>query len=103
MVYDFPEKMAQFPGGPDALDAYIRKNLNYPQNLKNSNVQGKVYIQFIVEKDGSISNVEIRRGIHPELDKEAVRLVQNMPKWIPGSVHGKIVRVKQTLPISFVL
>lgn len=101
MVYDFPEKMAQFPGGADAMDMFIRKNINYPQRLKDAGVTGKVYIQFVVEKDGKITNVTVRRGANPELDKEALLLVKKMPDWVPGSVRGKKVRVKQTLPIVF--
>lgn len=101
-VYDFPEQMAQFPGGADAMDMFIRKNLNYPDNLKRGGVQGKVYIQFIVEKDGSLSNITVRRGCNNEtLDKEAINVIKKMPNWIPGTMRGKKVRVKQTIPITF--
>lgn len=101
MVYDFPEKMAQYPGGADAMDLFIRKNLNYPEKLKNAGVKGKVYVQFIVEKDGRITNITVRRGTNTDLDKEAVSVIKKMPNWIPGSVRGKKVRVKQTVPITF--
>lgn len=102
MVYDFPEQMAQFPGGADAMDMFIRKNLNYPQRLKDAGVKGKVYIQFIVEKDGSLSNIVVRRGCNnAELDQEAVNVIEKMPNWIPGEVRGKKVRVKQTIPVTF--
>lgn len=103
MIYDFPEKMAQFPGGADAMEQFIRNNLSYPENLKNAGVKGKVYVQFVVEKDGSITNVKVRRSSRNDvLDQEAVKVVKKMPNWEPGSVRGKKVRVKQTVPISFV-
>ncbi len=104
MVYDFPEQMAHFPGDADAMDIFIRKNLYYPPKLKAAGVQGKVYIQFIVEKDGSISNITIRRGCqNAELDQEAVNVIKKMPNWIPGTIRGKKVRVKQTVPVKFSL
>lgn len=103
MVYDFPEKMAHFPGDPDAMDMFIRKNLIYPEKLRAGGVQGKVYVQFIVEKDGSISNIAIRMSSNnAELDQEAINVIKKMPNWIPGSIKGKNVRVKQTIPISFI-
>jgi protein TonB len=104
MVYDFPEQMAHFPGDADAMDLFIRKNLYYPPKLKAAGIQGKVYIQFIVEKDGSISNITVRRGSqNAELDQEAVNVIKKMPNWTPGSMRGKKVRVKQTVPVSFTL
>lgn len=103
MVYDFPEKMAKYPGGADAMDLFIRKNLVYPEDLKSAGVQGKVYVQFIVEKDGSITNITVRRSSRNErLDQEAIKVIEKMPNWIPGTVRGKKVRVKQTVPIQFV-
>jgi protein TonB len=104
MVYDFPEQMAHFPGDADAMDLFIRKNLYYPPKLKAAGIQGKVYIQFIVEKDGSISNITIRRGCqNAELDQEAINVIKKMPNWIPGTMRGKKVRVKQTVPVKFSL
>ncbi|MFT5821661.1 MAG: protein TonB [Crocinitomix sp.] len=104
MIYDFPEQMAHFPGDGDAMDLFIRKNLHYPPKLKAAGVQGKVYIQFIVEKDGSISNITVRRGCkNDELDQEAVNVIKKMPNWTPGTMRGKKVRVKQTIPVSFTL
>ncbi len=102
MVYDFPEQMAKYPGGADAMDLFIRKNLNYPKELKDAGVQGKVYVQFVVEKDGSITNIIVRRGANNDvLDQEALNVIKKMPDWIPGSMRGKKVRVKQTIPIKF--
>ncbi len=104
MVYDFPEQMAHFPGDADAMDLFIRKNLHYPEKLKAAGIQGKVYIQFIVEKDGSLSNITVRRGSkNADLDQEAVNVIKKMPNWIPGSMRGKKVRVKQTVPVTFSL
>ena len=104
MVYDFPEQMAHFPGDADAMDLFIRKNLYYPPKLKAAGIQGKVYIQFIVEKDGSISNITVRRGSkNEELDQEAINVIKKMPNWTAGTIRGKKVRVKQTVPITFTL
>jgi protein TonB len=103
MAYDMPEQMPQFIGGADAMDNFINKNMKYPAKAKESHIQGKVYVQFIVEKDGSISEVKIRRGANKLLDDEALRVIRMMPDWKPGSMRGKIVRVRYTLPITFSL
>lgn len=101
MIYDSPAQMPTFPGGGAAMDQYLQENLVYPANAKANGIQGKVYVQFIVEKDGRITNVEVRRGVNEELDAEAMRLVKEMPNWKPGSNRGKIVRTRYTLPIIF--
>jgi len=101
MIYDYPEIMPQFPGGPDALDAFIKNNLKTPEEAKKNNLRGKVYVQFVVEKDGSVDEVEIRMGKHKVLNDEAMRVVKKMPDWKPGSNKGKKVRVRYTLPITF--
>jgi protein TonB len=103
MVFDMPEQMPQFPGGGDAMDQFVNANIKYPPVAKEKRIQGKVYVQFIVEKDGSISDVVVRRGTNELLDAEAVRVVKLMPKWKPGSMKGKPVRVRYTLPITFSL
>lgn len=103
MVYDMPEHMPQYPGGADAMDAFIKSNIKYPAEAKSKKIQGKVYVQFIVEKDGAISEVKVRRGAHPLLDEEAMRVISLMPNWKPGSMRGKKVRVRYTLPITFSL
>lgn len=103
MVFDMPEQMPQYPGGGDAMEQFINNNIKYPAEAKAQKIQGKVYIQFIVEKDGSISEVSVRRGAHKLLDSEAMRVVKLMPKWKPGSMRGKTVRVRYTLPITFSL
>jgi protein TonB len=103
MIYDMPEIMPEFIGGADALDEFIKQNVKYPAEAKEAGIQGKVYVQFIVEKDGSVTNVIVRRGAHKLLDAEAVRVVKMMPDWKPGTMRGKKVRVRYTLPISFML
>lgn len=103
MVYDMPEQMPQYIGGPDALDNFINDHIKYPAVAKENAIQGKVYVQFVVEKDGSITDVKVRRGAHALLDAEAVRVIKLMPNWKPGSMRGKTVRVRYTLPITFSL
>jgi len=103
MIYDMPEIMPEFPGGADALDDFIKTHLVYPPEAKAKGIQGKVYVQFVVEKDGSITNVEVRRGANPLLDNEAVRVVKMLPNFKPGTMRGKKVRVRYTLPIVFTL
>ncbi|MEO9533103.1 MAG: energy transducer TonB [Crocinitomicaceae bacterium] len=103
MIYDMPEQMPQFIGGADALDNFINDNKEYPPKAKAAKIQGKVYVQFVVEKDGSISDVVVRRGANKLLDEEALRVVKMMPDWKPGSMRGKTVRVRYTLPITFSL
>ena len=102
-VYDMPEQMPEFPGGATAMEHFISDNLTYPDEARAKKIQGKVYIQFVVEKDGSVSHVKIRRGVHPLLDEEAIRVIKMMPAWKPGSMRGKIVRVRHTIPIVFAL
>lgn len=103
MIYDMPEIMPEFIGGPDALDDFLKKNLVYPPEAKAKGIQGKVYVQFVVEKDGSVTNVLVRRGANPLLDAEALRVVKLMPAWKPGTMRGKKVRVRYTLPVVFSL
>lgn len=103
MIYDMPEIMPEFVGGADALDDFIKKNIKYPVEAKEQGIQGKVYVQFVVEKDGTVTNVTVRRGAHTLLDNEAVRVVKLMPAWKPGTMRGKKVRVRYTLPITFSL
>jgi TonB family protein len=103
MIYDMPEIMPKYPGGPDALDDFLKSNLKYPPAAKEKGIQGKVYVQFVVEKDGSITNVEVRRGVNPLLDAEALRVAKLLPNFEPGTMRGKKVRVRYTLPVAFVL
>lgn len=97
------EEMPEFPGGQSALLRYLGESVKYPTIAKENGIQGRVYVQFIVNKDGSISDIEISRGVHPSLDKEAIRVARNMPAWKPGKQRDNPVRVSIVIPISFVL
>ena len=100
-VFDVVEQMPEYPGGMQALFEYLGQNLKYPEDAKEQKVEGRVIAIFVVETDGSISNVEVVKPVFPSLDAEAVRVLSGMPKWIPGKQSGKVVRVKYTVPISF--
>lgn len=102
-VFEVVERMPQFPGGVAAQVEYFKKNLRYPAEAKKAGTQGRVVVQFFVNKDGSISNVKVLRGVDPALDAEAIRLVNSMPKWKPGMQKGKAVTVKYTVPVLFKL
>lgn len=104
-VYEYLDEPAQFPGGLTAMNTYITKNLKYPQAVIDKPIQGKCYVKFVVDTEGSISDVKITRGIKdcPECDQEAIRLVKAMPKWIPGKNNGKVVKSYFNLPIEFKL
>ena len=95
------EQKPVFPGGQKALMEFLKSNLVYPKAAQDSSIQGRVIVKFTVEKDGSITDVEVVRGVHPALDEEAVRVVSMMPKWKPGTQMGDTVRTKFTLPIIF--
>ena len=97
------EENPEFPGGTAKLLEHVQKNLKYPMMARESDIQGKVFVNFVVEKDGSISNVKVLRGIGGGCDEEAVRVVQSLPKFKPGKQRGNPVRVSYTLPIVFKL
>ncbi len=100
-VFDVVEQMPSFPGGMAALMAYLQKSIKYPPVAEENGIQGRVVCTFVVERDGSVTDVRVARSVDPSLDKEAVRVVSAMPKWIPGKQNGQSVRVKYTLPVSF--
>jgi len=100
-VFDVVEQMPSFPGGPGELMAYLSKNIKYPVVAEENGVQGRVIVTFVVEKDGSITDVRVVKSVDPSLDKEAQRVVKSMPKWIPGKQNGAAVRVKYTVPVTF--
>ncbi len=102
-IFTIVEEQPSFPGGESAMMDYLRNNIKYPQLAKESNIQGTVYVQFVVEPNGSISNTKIMRGIGGGCDEEAIRVVKNMPSWQPGKQRGKPVRVYFNLPIRFIL
>ena len=100
-VFDVVEQMPSFPGGPSALMQYLSSNIKYPVVAEENGVQGRVVCTFVVEKDGSITDVRVVKSVDPSLDKEAMRVVKSMPKWIPGKQNGSAVRVKYTVPVTF--
>lgn len=100
-VYDCVEQMPSFPGGSQKLKEFIEENLRYPKELEETCVQGRVIVRFIVERNGKLSNVKVVKSVHPALDKEALRIVKLMPRWIPGRQNGITVRVKFYIPIIF--
>lgn len=102
-IFTFVEEYPEFPGGDKALREYILNNIKYPEVARTSGITGTVYVQFVVEKDGSISDVKVVRGIGGGCDEEAVRVVKSMPRWKPGKQRGQPVRVYFTLPIEFKL
>ena len=100
-VFDVVEQMPSFPGGMAALMAYLQKSIKYPPVAEENGIQGRVVCTFVVERDGSVTDVKVAKSVDPSLDKEAVRVVSAMPKWIPGKQNGQSVRVKYTLPVTF--
>ncbi len=102
-IIDFPDVEASFKGGSKAFQNYMVKNIRYPQLCIDQRIQGRVFISFVVEKNGAISNVIVDKGAHPLLNEEAIRLVKGMPKWKPGKANGKKVRTRCRLPINFIL
>ena len=102
-VFIVVEQPPQFVGGDEAMGKYLAENLRYPKKARREGIEGRVYVQFIVEKDGSISNVETIKGIGELCDEEASRVIAKMPNWTPGTQRGQTVKVKMILPISFML
>lgn len=95
------EQQPKYPGGEQALFKYLAQNIKYPKNARENGISGTVYIQFVVEKDGTIEEVKVLRGIGFGCDEEAIRVVKSMPKWKPGLQRGKPVRVSYNIPINF--
>lgn len=100
-VYDVVEVMPSFPGGQSALMQYLGNNIQYPVEAQENGVQGRVIISFVVENDGGISHVKVAKSADPALDREAMRVVETMPKWIPGKQNGECVRVRYSVPVVF--
>jgi protein TonB len=100
-VFDVVEQMPSFPGGPAALMKYLSENMRYPAVAEENGIQGRVTVQFVVEKDGSVTDVRTMKSVDPALDREAERVVKSMPKWIPGKQNGSAVRVKYFVPVVF--
>ena len=102
-VFTIVEEMPSYPGGDQKMYEYLGKNIKYPQIARESSIQGRVFVNFVVEPGGSVSNVKVLRGIGGGCDEEAVRVVKSMPKWKAGKQRGKAVRVSYTLPVVFKL
>lgn len=100
-TYDVVDQMPSFPGGASELFEYLSRNIHYPVVAEENRIQGRVVVSFIVERDGSISNAKIIKSVDPSLDKEAMRVVRSMPRWIPGKQNGSAVRVKYNVPVTF--
>ena len=102
-IFQIVEEMPAYPGGEAKLMEYVAKNIKYPQIARETGIQGRVFVGFVVEPDGSVSNVKVLRGIGGGCDEEAMRVVKSMPKWKPGKQRGKAVRVSYMLPVNFKL
>jgi protein TonB len=100
-VFDVVEQMPSFPGGDAELMKFLHDHMKYPVVAEENGIQGRVICTFVVERDGSISDVKVVKSVDPSLDKEAVRVLKSMPKWIPGKQNGSAVRVKYTVPVTF--
>jgi protein TonB len=102
-VYSGVEVMPEFPGGESAMYKYLSSHTRYPPQAKKKKITGKVYVNFIVEKDGKIAEVKVLRGAHPLLDEESLRVISSMPAWSPGTQDGRPVRVSFNMPLNFTL
>ena len=102
-IFQIVEEMPEYPGGDKKLLEYVAKSVKYPQIARESGIQGRVFVNFVIEPDGSVSNVKVLRGIGGGCDEEAVRVIKSMAKWKPGKQRGKAVRVTYTLPVNFKL
>jgi len=100
-IFDVVEENPEFKGGMAKLYEYLNKNISYPEMAKENGIQGKVFVQFVVWKDGTIRDIKVVKGVHKTLDKEAIRVIKSMPKWKPGKQRGKNVNARFTLPIKF--
>jgi protein TonB len=103
LIYTMVEEMPEFPGGQDSLFAFIRSNLNYPAEARTRGKEGKVFVKFVVDETGKVRDAAIARGVDPQLDAEALRVVSSLPDWKPGFQGGKAVKVSYMLPFSFTL
>jgi protein TonB len=102
-IFVVAENAPEFPGGEDSLYAYIARNIKYPETAKKEKIEGRVFVTFVIEKDGQVSSAKILRDIGGGCGEEAIRVVKNMPKWKPGTQRGNPVRFQFNLPVSFML
>lgn len=102
-VYTSVEKSAEYPGGIESFYSYLGQNIHYPEYARQKNITGRVIITFVVERNGSVTNIRVLRGIGYGCDEEAVRVLKESPKWAPGVQKGRVVRQQYTIPINFTL
>ena len=102
-IFDIVEQNAEYPGGYEALMRYLNENIKYPVIAQENGISGRVYLRFVVNRNGEVSDIQVQRGVDTSLDREAVRVVQSMPRWIPAKQNGRAVNVYYTLPVNFVL
>lgn len=102
-IYNEVEIMPEYPGGQEALLKFISENVKYPENAIKNEIQGKVFVSFVIDESGAVTKVKVLRGVDADLDKEAVRVIKLLEKWTPGKEKGKAVKVMYTLPINFAL
>lgn len=103
IAFDVCEEMPEMPGGAAALKRYLRKHIQYPQEAREAGKEGRVVVEFIVEKDGSIDNAKVLRSVDPLFDAEALRVINAMPKWHPGKIRGQLVRTRFRTAVDFIL
>jgi periplasmic protein TonB len=103
ITYQYLDESAMFPGGELAMRKWLATHLSYPEDAKRDSISGVVYVQFVVEVDGSLNNITVRKGLHPSLDSVTVAIISQMPPWIPGKLQGKPARSMFVLPIQFQL
>ncbi|WP_420582595.1 energy transducer TonB [Reichenbachiella sp.] len=102
-IYSLADEQPAYPGGMSAFFKYIQTDMQYPDTAKAANVEGRVFVEYVIEKDGSVSSAKILKSLNEDCDKEALRLISNSVKWSPGKIDGKAVRVKMALPLNFKL
>jgi len=100
-TFTIVEEMPSFPGGPDAINSFIKANLQYPKDAIESGISGKVFVNFIISKTGKVEKVKVIKSLHPLLDAEAVRVIKLMPDWKPGTQNGEKIDVIYNIPVSF--
>ena len=103
VYFEEVDEMPEYPGGKEGLFKFISENVQYPEKAKKEAITGKVFVSFVIDKDGSVTDVKIARSVNPELDDEAVRVVKKLKKWTPGKKDGEVVKVGFTMPIKFAL
>jgi TonB family protein len=102
-VYTNVDELPEFPGGIESFKKFVTSEIVYPSDAKKEGIQGKVFISFTVNKNGAVIDAKIAKGVHGLLDKEALRVIENMPEWTPGKYKGEIVNVRYTVPVQFAL